>query len=286
MNVLTVDLEDWFHLIDIGDLNRFEDWNSLESRLDLILRKILNLFAANKRTATFFVLGWVAETYPHLIELILEQGHEVGSHSYAHLPLTSHDQNSFEEDLERSIYFIQKVSGQCPIYYRAPGFSVMKNNCVWFFDSLMKYGFVADSSIFPIAGSHGGMPNFGFNDVFEVRSNKGSILELPMSSVKTLNFNLVVSGGGYFRLLPRHMIYKFMSSSAYNMIYLHPRDIDPDQPRIRGLGLKRHFKAYVGLRTAFSKLQFLLENTQTYSVGQALSSENFRNERFVYMGNP
>ena len=258
-HILTVDLEDWFHLLDNPETKRPEQWSKFESRIESNTDRLLTLFKKHKVRATFFVLGWVAENYPELIIKIKEASHEIGCHSYSHPLIYDLSPKQFEDDLVRSLSAITDAVGGTVLSYRAPGFSVPESS-EWFFEILSKNGIECDSSIFPAVRSHGGQPGYPVHS-YEIKTNYGVVKEYPISVTKILGHEFCFSGGGYFRLLPLWFISRqfieFERKSMPVVTYFHPRDFDTDQPRLK-LSKIRAFKTYCSLDKAYIKLDNLL----------------------------
>ncbi len=268
-HLLTIDLEDWFHLLDNDETRTPEQWQAFPSRVKQNTHKLLDLFDAHGIKATFFVLGWIAEKYPDLIRNIQLRGHEIGCHSYAHQLIYDLTQKEFEQDLQLSLSILRDITGKNITLYRAPGFSITKD-CQWAFDILAKNGISHDSSVFPAKRAHGGIINFPSNQ-FIIETPFGSIYEYPISTCSILGKKIVFSGGGYFRLLPYWFIKKQFTNYTKNdlpvVTYFHPRDIDPDQPLLK-LSFTRRFKSYVGLSKTMGKLDRLLSDFKFINISQ------------------
>lgn len=258
MNILTFDIEDWFHILDYEGTLSSCKWSSLESRVEYITEIILNKLASANKCATFFVLGWVAEQFPHLIKKISDAGHEIGSHTFSHELIYRQQRQDFERDLVRSLDVIEGITQKKLISFRAPGFSINRHS-IWAFDTLIKHGFIYDASIFPARRSHGGIHDLKVSEPFLIKTDSGFIKEFPMTYYSCLGKKIVFSGGGYLRLTPRPVINYLLSSRRYDMIYLHPRDFDVDQPKIEDLNLVRHFKYYVNISKSWKKLDDILK---------------------------
>jgi polysaccharide deacetylase family protein (PEP-CTERM system associated) len=258
MNVFSIDLEDWFHLLDTDAAPSFCDWSELESRVEGNARALLAELDHHSVKATFFVLGWVAERHPELVCEIAERGHEIASHGYAHELVYEIGRDAFREDLKRSKDAIESAANISPKGYRAPGFSITWKT-PWAFDVLAEEGFEYDSSVFPSLRAHGGMSGA---DPLPSRLANG-IDEYPISTVNLAGSRLGYLGGGYLRLMPRiallHLARSQVRRSEPLILYIHPRDIDLAQPRI-DLGALRSLRTYVGLRGCMGKVRALLES--------------------------
>ena len=259
IRILTFDIEEWFHLLDVPSIADTDRWHSIESRVEGNTERLLELLDQSGRKATFFCLGWVARKYPALIKRVSSMGFEVATHSDEHRLVSEMTPTSFRSDLERSIKVIEALTGEKVTSYRAPGFSVTEKDR-WVFETLLEFGIETDCSIFPARRAHGGTTTFSapVPTLFNVSGRR--IEEFPMSRSSLAGLTIVYSGGGYFRLLPYPVIKRLVSSSGYVMTYFHPRDFDPGQPVLGGLSTLRRFKSYVGLGTSQRKLKRLLRD--------------------------
>lgn len=270
MNVLTFDVEDWFHLLDYGGSRNTSDWGSYESRLHGGVERILRILDRHQQRATFFILGWVADEFPETVRRICSAGHEIGSHSYGHQLIYEQTPEEFEQDLIRSVRALNKVVEGNVRYYRAPGFSLIPG-CEWVFPILQRHGIKVDCSIFPAARAHGGYVDGMPPAPFIVRFGDSKLVEMPLNIASVMGRRLVYSGGGYFRLLPYQLIRRFVARSNYTMTYFHPRDFDIGQPILPKLPMSRRFRTYVGISGAEEKLDRLLKEFSWISVGEAVS---------------
>jgi polysaccharide deacetylase family protein (PEP-CTERM system associated) len=270
MKILTFDLEDWFHILDNADTRGVEQWARYPSRFESGVDRILNLLDRNNTKATFFCLGWMAETHPSVIRRIHSSGHEIGTHSFLHQLAYEQSQEEFTNDLSRSISVIEDLLSDKVRYYRAPGFSLTTDNA-WVFDVLIAHGIEVDCSVFPAARAHGGFPDFGVAQPVIVKAESGTIKEFPINVAEILGAKLVFSGGGYFRLLPYPLIQYLATRADYLMTYFHTRDFDPGQPIVPGLNSIRRFKSYYGLGSAEEKLNRFLCDFEFIDLRAALS---------------
>lgn len=271
MNVLTFDLEDWFHLLDHAATRTEREWSCFPSRVEPNTHRILDLLDTRGQRATFFCLGWIARKYSRLVREIAERGHDIGCHSNMHQLVYEIGPKHFALDLDTAIASVESASGRRVISYRAPGFSVT-HECPWFFDTLLDRGIQIDCSVFRTRRAHGGLRSFGHAEPEWVRTATGRIKEFPMNSVKLIGKEVVFSGGGYFRLFPVTLVRRWMKRSPYVMTYFHPRDFDPDQPIVPGLSWARRFRSYYGLRGALAKLDTLLQEFNFVDLETAAST--------------
>jgi len=251
--ILSFDLEEWFHILDVESLDSVRSWDRYESRIRENTFRILEILKENKWKASFFILGWVARRYPELVRIISDQGYEIGTHSMNHLLIYKISRDRFREDLRKSIHVLEDISGKKVRNFRAPGFSIKKES-LWAFEILAEEGIEIDSSIFPASRGHGGIKDFEFDHPFRIRTAGGSIKEFPMNVHRIWKFKIPFSGGGYFRVLPYYILKKLTQKSDYMMTYFHPRDFDAGQPVLKQLPLLRIFKSYWGLKKSQKKL--------------------------------
>jgi polysaccharide deacetylase family protein (PEP-CTERM system associated) len=259
MRILAFDIEEWFHLLDNKSTQTSREWIKYEDRIHANVDKILSFLEGSQNSATFFILGWVAEKYPEIVKKIHNNGYEIGSHSYMHQLVYSQSPSEFRDDLSRSIKLLEDVTGDKVKYFRAPGFSIKKDN-KWSFEIIHDLGIEIDCSVFPASRAHGGLPNYGTNLPSIIKYKGIKLKELPINTHLLFGNPIVFSGGGYFRLIPYSLIRKWTKRSDYVMSYFHPRDFDPGQPRIKELSLNRKFKSYVGLKGAEDKLRRWLKD--------------------------
>jgi polysaccharide deacetylase family protein (PEP-CTERM system associated) len=259
MNILTFDVEDWFHVLDNPETKNEKQWIQLESRIHQNMDKIFSLLEKHNQKATFFSIGWVARKYPDILKKIDSLGHEIASHSDMHQLAYEFNREEFRQDLETSVKSIEDVIGKKVRAYRAPGFSLMQEN-KWVFEELIRNGIEMDCSVFPAKRAHGGFEEFGYAEPAYIEVDGARIKEFPINTYSVLGKNIIFSGGGYFRIIPYPLMKHFMKNSPYVMTYLHPRDFDAEQPMIEGLSAFRKFKSYVGIKGALSKLDRLIED--------------------------
>jgi peptidoglycan-N-acetylglucosamine deacetylase len=282
MNILTFDIEDWFHLLDNKATQTEAEWAKFPSRMEGNMEKIYDLLAQNNQKATFFCLGWVAEKYPEIIKKIDSLGFEIGTHSHMHQLAYNQSPVAFEADLRQSIGSLEQLIGKKVTAYRAPGFSITKANS-WAFDALAQNGITTDCSVFPASRAHGGFPQF--KQALPCRIEKGGILlkEFPINTAKVLGQNFIFSGGGYFRLLPYWLVNELSKGSPYVMSYFHPRDFDPEQPMVPGLSLARKFKSYVGLKNCLPKLEQWIKDQSFTDLQTADTSIDWNQTPIVHL---
>lgn len=257
MKVLTFDIEEWFHILDIDSTSTEQEWSRYESRIHRNTDRIIELLYEKDQKATFFCLGWIAKKYPEIIKKIDSQGHEIASHSDMHQLIFQKSKSDFAHDLDRSIKRLQDLTGKRIRAFRSPGFS-LREDTKWVFEILIEYGIEIDCSVFPAKRGHGGFETFGSSLPCLIEVNGLTIKEFPVNPYKIMRKPVVFSGGGYFRLFPYWVIRNMFKKTDYVMTYFHPRDFDNLQPRIKELSLLRKFKSYYGLKAAYKKFDNLL----------------------------
>lgn len=257
--IFTVDVEDWFHILDVPSSPPLSQWASMPSRVEKNFFSLLGIFSEYKVHVTCFFLGWVAEKFPYLVREAARQGHEIASHGYAHRLVYEMTPAEFLEDARKSKGILEDIVGQAILGYRSSGFSVTENT-PWFFPALIEAGFQYDSSVFPVARGHGGM-NGAPLAPYVVQSPQGALTEFPMTVAKVLGKPLCFFGGGYLRLFPysviKHMTEKVASEGRPAIFYIHPREVDPHHPRLP-MGMIRTFKSYVNLESTEGKIRRLM----------------------------
>jgi polysaccharide deacetylase family protein (PEP-CTERM system associated) len=259
-NALSIDVEDYYMVSGFADVIKFGDWHRYESRIEKNTHTILDLLAQFDERATFFVLGWVAERYPDLVRDIYDAGHEVACHGYNHRLIYDLTPEQFREDIRMSKDILENITGAAVKGYRAASYSVVKST-LWALDILLEEGFQYDSSIYPIHHDRYGIPTAGrFPHI--VNTTNGDIMEFPPSTYHIWGHNIPVAGGGYLRLFPWQLtkaIIKGINEKEKQaaMIYIHPWEIDVDQPRLKG-SWKSEIRHYINIRSTISKLRGLL----------------------------
>ena len=268
MKILTIDLEDWFHILAHEQTSTPVHWEKFESRVEANTEWLLGQLARFTQPATFFCLGWIAKKYPLLVKKISEAGHEIACHSMNHQLVFEQSPEQFRNDLHESMDILQQVTGKKIISYRAPGFSVSEKTR-WIFEILAGAGIENDCSVFPAGRNHGGYINFPFVNPCIISVNGIQLKEFPINPATFAGQKIIYSGGGYFRLLPYALISGVVRKSDYVMTYFHPRDFDAGQPVIKSLPVKRKFMSYNGLKTSRRKFEKLLSEFAFTNVERA-----------------
>ena len=257
----TVDVEDYFQVSAFASHIRPEDWGQYECRVERNTHRVLDIAARTGTTGTFFVLGWVAERFPSLIKDIVSGGHEIASHGWEHIRVNTQTPQEFRQDIERTRKVLQDISGQSVKGYRAASYSIGVNEA-WAWSELEQAGYQYSSSIVPIRHDHYGIPDA---PRFAFQPGTGSLLEVPITTLPLAGRNINCGGGGWFRLFPyafsRWALGKVNQEEQQSGIfYIHPWEIDPEQPRPQGLGLKTRFRHYLNLQHTYGRLDHLLKD--------------------------
>ena len=275
MNILTFDIEEWFHILDNKSTKTELNWNNYEERINQNMDKIFHFLEINNLKATFFVVGWIAEKYPHIIKKIDSMDFEIGSHTYYHQLMYEQSRKEISEDLIKSIDIIEQITGKKVQYFRAPGFSITEKN-KWAFEVLINNGITHDCSVFPASRAHGGIPSYKLAIPSRLIYNGLELKEFPINTTQLLFNDWIYSGGGYFRLTPYNLIKYWSSKSDYIMTYFHPRDFDPEQPVIKELSNFRKFKSYVGLKSCMKKLNRWVNDFEFIDIKKADETINWK----------
>jgi polysaccharide deacetylase family protein (PEP-CTERM system associated) len=260
-NIISVDIEEYFHPTELAKSVRQDEWTSLPSHVVSETKKVLEIFDRYKVKGTFFILGWVAERYPDLIREIALQGHEIGCHSFFHRLVYDLSPGEFREDTQRAVQAIENACGITPRVYRAPSYSITQKSR-WALEILAECGFTHDSSIYPIQHDRYGIPGFPRFTKTEA-TDSGPIVEVPIATVRLSDQTVTpVGGGAYLRLLP----YRYTAAGVRRIngedrqpacMYFHPWELDPDHPRL-AQGWVSRLRTYTGLRSMGPKIERLL----------------------------
>jgi polysaccharide deacetylase family protein (PEP-CTERM system associated) len=274
LNAFSVDVEDWYQVSDLDTAAPFSTWNRFESRLVGNTQRLLDLLAEYQVKGTFFVLTWNAQRHPELVRQIASAGHEIASHGHCHRLIYEQTPDEFREDVHRSKALLEDIAGQEVLGYRAPSFSLIEASW-WAIDVLLDCGFDYDSSIFPIRDRLYGIPQ-ARRFPFVIRGKNGKeLLEFPMTTTRIFERNWPLGGGGYLRVLPyRYMRWgmrRVNREAQPALVYVHPWELDPEQPRLQTNGRRGFSTHYVNLHRTEAKLRRLLQDFAFAPVRQVLA---------------
>lgn len=271
-NAMSVDVEDYFQVSAFENVIDRASWDSIECRVEDNTHRILDLFSDRGIKATFFVLGWVADRYPGIVERIVSDGHELASHGYGHQRVTTLTPQSFKEDISKTKNLLEDLAGVEVKGYRAPSYSIGKDN-LWAHDVLKEVGYRYSSSVYPVYHDLYGMPDAP-RYPFQVADDQ--LTEIPISTGRMLGNNFPIGGGGYFRLFP-YSISKFAINHVNRkerepcVFYFHPWEIDPGQPRQQSVKFKTKFRHYLNLGRMESRLKQLINDFNWDRIDQVYS---------------
>lgn len=270
-HIFTVDVEEYFQVGAFDRVVQRKDWDSHPSRLEQSLGILLELLARHDATATFFTLGWIAERHPFLMRRIVDAGHEIASHGHLHRRVDTLTPAEFRDDIRVSKSILENLSGTTVWGFRAPNFSISPGT-EWAFDILLEEGFRYDSSLFPIR-----RPGYGYPNAppipHLIHRAAGTLTELPLATTEWRGIRIPAAGGAYLRHLPFRLIRRAFREHDENgvpgMFYIHPWELDPDQPRI-AVPWHTRMRHYSGLRRTRPLLERLLGEFRFRSVAQCL----------------
>jgi polysaccharide deacetylase family protein (PEP-CTERM system associated) len=278
INALTIDVEEYYQVSAFESVVVFAEWTRFESRVEHNTLRILDLLDSHQTKATFFILAWLAERHPQLVREIVDRGHEVGSHGYAHRRVYTQDPATFQRETRASKRILEDLIG-CPVLgYRAASYSITTDS-LWALDVLKDEGFLYDSSIFPIRHDLYGIPDYHRFCHVHVTPQGQQLVEFPISTVRCGKMNFPVGGGGYFRLFPYFVtrwglrrLNRLEKQPA--VVYLHPWEVDPSQPRIQA-SHKSRFRHYLNLHKTLSRLTRLLQDFRFGRMIDVLHAQGF-----------
>lgn len=260
-SVFTVDVEDWYHILDIPSAPKMSEWGSAATHVEKDFIKLLDLISEKNVAVTCFFLGWIAERFPHLVKEAAARGHEIASHGYSHRLVYEMTEDEFYHDAIKSKNVIEDIAGRPVLGYRSAGFSITKDT-PWYFENLIKAGYKYDSSVFPGPRGHGGLKSDRYGP-YLIKGRAGNIIEFPITLAKFLSKRICFFGGGYLRFFPylliKSMGRRVLSEGRPVIFYVHPREVNPGHPRLE-MNYKRRFKSYVNLKTTESKISKILDD--------------------------
>lgn len=271
-HIFSVDVEEHFQVSAFDRVLSRDEWEVQPSRVEQNTDRLLDLLARFGARGTFFTLGWVAERRPALVRRIVAAGHELGSHGWWHWKVTTLSREQFRDEVRRSKELLEQISGSPVRGFRAPSFSITPGT-EWAFDVLLEEGYGYDSSLFPIR-----RPDYGYPKALAIPNRiarkGGSLLEFPLATLAVAGLRIPVAGGGYLRQFPLALIkagFRQLGSLGHpGMFYVHPWEVDPDQPRlpVGWLTARRHYR---GLKHTLPRLEALLREFRFTSVSGWLS---------------
>jgi polysaccharide deacetylase family protein (PEP-CTERM system associated) len=276
VNAMSVDVEDYFQVSAFDQAVSRDQWDRFESRVSANTERVLATLARRSTRATFFVLGWVAERYPALVRQIADRGHEIASHGYDHRLVFDLTPEEFRADLRRAREAIESAAGVQVRGYRAPSFSITARS-LWALDILIEEGYAYDASIFPIHHDRYGLPSAP-RHIHTITRPAGTLWEVPGSTTRVSGMNVPIAGGGYFRLLPygwtRLGIARVNRLERQPVVfYIHPWELDPEQPRLPASQLTR-LRHYRNLSETVPRLERLLSEFRFDSIGSILDGRS------------
>jgi len=255
-NCFTVDFEDWYQGIELP----FSDWHKYERRIEKGFYRVLELLNAYNSKATFFTLGWIAETYPHLVKEVADAGHELGSHGYSHEKVYNQTPEEFRHEIRQTKNIIEQLTGKEVTTHRSPFFSITSKS-LWALDILAEEGYKIDCSISPIKTWRYGISSCP-DSVFRIKEN--NLIEFPVSRFSFLRKKWAV-GGAYFRIFPYSFTLNGMrqriKNNLPNMFYIHPWEYDPEHPHVK-FERRAMLTHYANLKKTYSNTQKLLSRLQ------------------------
>ena len=269
----TVDVEEYFNFLGFERRVPLSRWDDLESRVEQSIDKLLLALASVGSRGTFFTLGWIAERHPNMIRRIAREGHEIASHGYSHQRVAELTPAEFRDELRRSKGILEDLVGQPILGFRAPHFSLIPG-CEWALDALVDEGYSYDSSLFPIRRRGYGYPT-GKRDVHTVSRPNGELTEVPPATLQLGGLVLPVGGGGYFRVFPYALLRRALQGcdrrGVPGTFYIHPWELDPDQP-VLDVPRRDRWRHYAGLGRTTSRLHRLLQDFRFQSIAETLSA--------------
>ena len=274
-HAMTIDVEDYYQVAAFFDVIASDDWSRWPSRVSDNTQKLLDIFCERNLKATFFILGKVAEEHPELVKRIAHAGHEIASHGYSHRFVYEQTPSVFRDETLHSKKLLEDLTGQAIKGYRAASYSITRHS-LWALEVLAEAEFTWDSSIFPTRHDNYGIPNSP-HQPYEILTPQGSLIEFPLTTAKVLGLSLPAAGGGYFRQYPYPLSrWLFNRASQHQtqpqIFYLHPWELDPDQPRIPNASWFSRFRHYTNLDKTESRLKQLMTDFPFGTMSESLAS--------------
>ncbi len=275
-HAMTVDVEDYYHVAAFNKAIDPNDWDKWPSRVEANTHRLLQLFSDADIKITFFILGWVAERHPELVKTIRAQGHEIASHGYSHQLIYRQTPAVFREETAKSKQILEDL-GQAQVFgYRAASYSITRKS-LWALDILAELGFTWDSSIFPTRHDNYGIPGSPEEPYRIKTTHNKELIEFPLTTARVLGQSVPAAGGGYFRQYPYALSrWLFERASLHQtkpqIFYLHPWEIDPDQPRVPNAGWRSNFRHYTNLKRCLPRLERMISDFQFGTISESLGS--------------
>jgi polysaccharide deacetylase family protein (PEP-CTERM system associated) len=288
LNALTIDVEEYFHVAAFASVIEPQEWDRYVSRVEGNVERLLDILDEYHTVATFFVLGWVADRHPQMVRAIRRRGHEVASHGYAHQCIYKQTPEEFRRETRRSKQLLEDLIGETVLGYRAASYSITRCS-LWALEILREEGFAYDSSIFPIRHDRYGIPGHPrFCHVVDGQVGTG-LVEFPPSTVRVAGVNVPIAGGGYFRIYPYAVTrwgIRYLNTAERQpaVVYLHPWEIDPEQPRIPAHAFSR-FRQYFRLDQTAARLARLLQDFSFASMASILRDRGLLRDSSASSGN-
>ncbi len=275
-HAISIDVEDYFHVAAFQDIVAPSQWAGMESRVEANTRKVLSIMADADTRGTFFVLGWAAERYPKLVPMIAAEGHEIACHGYSHQQIYHQTREAFREETRKAKAILEDQSGMAVTGYRAATFSVTKKT-LWALDELAEAGFCYDSSIFPVHHDNYGIADAPVAPYRVTGPDGGELVEFPISVLEMGKLKIPIAGGGYFRLFPypvtRWGLNRIGATGRPVVFYLHPWEVDPEQPRFDNARAFSRFRHYNNLERCEHRFRRLLKDFSFTTVRDVLADQ-------------
>lgn len=284
-HAMTVDVEDYYHVAAFGQVIRPDEWDQWPSRVEANTDRLLQLFDDAGIHITFFILGWVADRYPALVKRIHQQGHEIASHGFSHQLIYRQTPEVFREETARSKDILEALTGEAILGYRAASYSITRKS-LWGLEILAELGFQWDSSIFPTRHDNYGIPGSP-EEPYRLITDSGKVLtEFPLTTAKVFGQAIPAAGGGYFRQYPYALSRWLFDRASLNqtmprIFYLHPWEIDPEQPRVPNASWFSNFRHYTNLDKCLPRLERMLQDFKFGTISQSLGSVNIQKELHI-----
>lgn len=285
-HAMTVDVEDYFHVAAFANVISPSEWDNWPNRVEANTEKLLELFDRENLKITFFVLGWVAERYPALIKKLHEQGHEIASHGYSHQLIYRQSPDVFRQETEKSKQILENIIHSPIKGYRAASYSITRQS-LWALDILAELGFEWDSSIFPTRHDNYGIPGSPEAPYRIITSSGKALIEFPLTTAKVLGQSVPAAGGGYFRQYP-YALSKWLFHRASQqgkkpqIFYLHPWEIDPEQPRVPNASWFSNFRHYTNLDRCLPRLERMIRDFPFGTISESLGSAKIAQELNIH----